>query len=268
MAELKQLDFYLLRYVPNAVRGEFVNIGLIMIEASEIGFAEVRFTQDLRPAERLDPQIDIEVMQAIERHIRKQFQEVGTRSIFLKKMEDSFSNLIQLSPKSMVLMEEPAKEIEALASFYFKTVHQPSRSVPSGRSRIWQQMRTAFEQHRVLPSLLTDIPMEKYTESGDPLKLDFAYAVNENLKVFQAVSLKGNLGAANYFGSRARGIVEDLAKKTRTIPLLTAVVDDDWDRENSDVKYAVDTMSKSQIAIAILSDMPKIAELARIELRL
>jgi hypothetical protein len=115
---------------------------------------------------------------------------------------------------------------------------------------------------------MTDILMEKYTESGDPLKLDFAYVTNEELKVFQAVSLQGNLGLANYFGSRARGIVEDLARETRTVPLLTAVVDDDWDRDNSDVKYAVDTMSKSQVTIAILADMPKIAERARTELRL
>jgi hypothetical protein len=163
---------------------------------------------------------------------------------------------------------DPAKEIEALSSFYFKAVHQPSQLVPSGRRRIWQQMREAFEQHGVLGSLMTDILMEKYTESGDPLKLDFAYVTNEELKVFQAVSLQGNLGLANYFGSRARGIVEDLARETRTVPLLTAVVDDDWDRDNSDVKYAVDTMSKSQVTIAILADMPKIAERARTELRL
>ena len=55
-------------------------------------------------------------------------------------------------------------------------------------------MRTAFEQHSVL-NLRTDIAMAKYTEPGDPLKLDFAYALNEKLKVFQAVSLKGDLGA-------------------------------------------------------------------------
>ena len=37
MAELKQLEFFLLRYVPDAVKEEFVNIGLLMREVGEGG---------------------------------------------------------------------------------------------------------------------------------------------------------------------------------------------------------------------------------------
>ena len=33
MAEKRQLEFFLLRYVPDAVKDEFVNIGLVMVEA-------------------------------------------------------------------------------------------------------------------------------------------------------------------------------------------------------------------------------------------
>jgi Protein of unknown function (DUF3037) len=268
MAELKQLDFYLLRYMPNAVKGEFVNIGLVMIEAGEGGFAEVRFTQDLRPAERLDPQIDTEMLLAVERHVQQQFQDPARRQTLLRKMEDSFSNLIQMSPRSIVLAEEPAKEMEALASFYFKVVHQPVQRIPTGRTRIWQQMRAAFEHERILKALMTDIAMEKYTEAGDPLKLDFAYTVREELKVFQAVSLIGKLDQAKLFGFRATGIVTSLAKHTGVVPLLTAVVDDDWDRNNSEAKFAVNTMKENRVEVASVADMPKIAELARIELRL
>ncbi|MGH9528879.1 MAG: DUF3037 domain-containing protein, partial [Terriglobales bacterium] len=133
MAELKQLELFLLRYVPIAVRDEFVNIGLILMEASHAGFAEIRFTPDWRAAERLDPQIDIEMLQAIAHYAERQFQDPGTRELFLRKMADSFSNVIQLSPISACLTEDPAKEIEALASFYFKNIHQPSQRVPSGR---------------------------------------------------------------------------------------------------------------------------------------
>ncbi len=50
MADLRQLEFFLLRYVPDAVKDEFVNIGLVMIEAGANGdgFADVRFTRDWR----------------------------------------------------------------------------------------------------------------------------------------------------------------------------------------------------------------------------
>lgn len=266
MAELKQLEFYLLRYVPIAVRDEFVNIGLILIEANR-GSGEVRFAPDWRMVERIDPQADIEMLQAIERYARKEFQGPDTRAAVLRRMGDSFSNLIQLSPMSACLAEDPVKEIEALSSFYFKVIHQPTQRVPGGRNRIWQQMRDAFEQGGILGSLMTDVAMEKYTQRGDPLKLDFAYRAREELKVFQAVSLSGKLDQANYFGSRAREITAVLAEKTGAAPFLTAVVNDDWDRNNVDAKYAVRTMMGNRVEVAVLADMPKIAERARLELR-
>jgi hypothetical protein len=48
MADRRQLEFFLLRYVPDAVKDEFVNIGVVMVEAGAggDGFAEVRFTRD------------------------------------------------------------------------------------------------------------------------------------------------------------------------------------------------------------------------------
>ena len=37
MAERRQLEFFLLRYVPDAVKDEFVNIGVVMVEWGEWG---------------------------------------------------------------------------------------------------------------------------------------------------------------------------------------------------------------------------------------
>jgi hypothetical protein len=267
MAELTQLEFYLLRYVPNAAKGEFVNIGLMMIEAGEMGFGEVRFTQDWRPAERLDPQIDTEMLQAVERHVRQQFQDPARRDLLLRKMEDSFSNLIQLSPKSIVLAEEPAREIEALASFYFKVVHQPVQRIPTGRNRIWQQMRAAFEQEGILELLMTDIPMEQYTCAGDPLKLDFAYRVRKKLKTFQAVSLNGKLDQAKYFASRVKGVAEGF-RRSGNEPFLAAIVDDDWDQTNKEIDFVVTSMRDDDVQLSVVADMPKIARQARMELSL
>ena len=42
---MAELEFFLLRYVPDAVKDEFVNIGIVMIESSAngAGFADVAF---------------------------------------------------------------------------------------------------------------------------------------------------------------------------------------------------------------------------------
>ena len=69
MSERRQLEFFLLRYVPDAVKDEFINIGLVAIEAEKSGdkFGEVRFTKDWRRVRCLDPQADVEMLAALDR---------------------------------------------------------------------------------------------------------------------------------------------------------------------------------------------------------
>ncbi len=47
MADFKNCEFFLLRYVPDVVKGEFVNIGVVLLEEREGGFTDVRFTARL-----------------------------------------------------------------------------------------------------------------------------------------------------------------------------------------------------------------------------
>lgn len=133
MADKRQLEFFLLRYVPDAVKDEFVNIGVVMIEAGTNGgaFADVRFTRDWRRVRCLDPQADVEMLEAMEREIRGQLGEARERGVLLRRLADSFSNVIQVSPTKGCLAEEPAKEMEMLAHLYFDGPKPASR----GRSR-------------------------------------------------------------------------------------------------------------------------------------
>ncbi|MGH9511915.1 MAG: DUF3037 domain-containing protein [Terriglobales bacterium] len=268
MAERKQLDLFLLRYVTNAVRGEFVNIGLIMIEDDPVGFADARFVPDWRAVERVDPEADIEMLQTMKRYILEQMRDPAARQLMLKKMEDSFSNSIQISPKSGCVTEDPAKTIEDLASLYFKAVHAAPQKVQSGRNRIWQKMRTAFDEQGVLKALIVDAPMAKYTKPGDPLKLDFGYYVEPTLKFFHAVSLKANVSQAITLGSRFPQIAAGITRETDATPLLTAVVDDDLDRSRPEIGFALAMLSDNQVQIAVAGDILKIAERARRELTL
>src|ERR1700751_1727591 len=118
MAGLRNLEFFLLRYVPDAVKDEFVNIGVVMLEpgANGAGFADVQFTRDWRRVRCLDPQADVEMLEALERELRGQLGTIRDRDLLLRKIDDSFSNVIQLSSAKACLAEEPAKEMAALAS--------------------------------------------------------------------------------------------------------------------------------------------------------
>ena len=71
MTDRRQLEFFLLRYVPDVVREEFVNIGLVMMESGGDGggFAGVHLTANWRRARCLDPNIDVEMLEALGREI-------------------------------------------------------------------------------------------------------------------------------------------------------------------------------------------------------
>ncbi len=148
MIDSRQVEFFLLRYVPHALRQEFVNIGVLMVEDGANGtvLADVRFAKDWRRVRGLDPQADMDVLEALLREIREQVGEVRDRATLLKKLEDQFSNVIQLSAPMQVLAANPAEEIATLAAMFVDESKVAATRVLAGRGRILGAMRDAFEQ--------------------------------------------------------------------------------------------------------------------------
>jgi hypothetical protein len=267
MADKRQVEFFLLRYVPHAVRQEFVNIGVLMVEGGSNGavFADVRFAKDWRRVRCLDPQADVEVIEALLREIRAEVGEIRDRAMLLKRMEDSFSNVIQLSAPMAVVTETPAEEIETVASMFVDEARVALTRVLTGRGRILGAMRDAFELAGVA-KFLTPVPAAPYTK-GDPFTFDFGYNTGTEMRLFHAVSLKAGVETAVTLAARYPKIAPVMAKVTGTTPGLTAVIDDDLDRGQEAVQFALSMMEEERIRIAVAAEMPMIAEVARRELR-
>jgi Protein of unknown function (DUF3037) len=269
MAQRKKLEFFLLRYVPDAVKDEFVNIGVVMVEvgANGGGFAEVRFTRDWRRVRCLDPQADVEMLVALEREIRGQLTTTHDRELLLRRLEDSFSNVIQLSPAKGCLAEDPVREIEAMASMYLEVAKVGDKREVSGRQRIVATMRDAFEQAGVWGLMRKQIAVAQYTHRGDPLKIDCSYRPNGEIKMFQAVSLETDVDAAKVLAFSYPGIAEGIRRVDGAATVLTAVVEDDLNRSDEKVSFALAILVQSLIRVATAGEMGRIAEGARRELR-
>jgi len=268
MADRRQLEFFVLRYVPDAVKDEFVNIGVVMVEpgTNGAGFADVRFTRDWRRVRCLDPQADVELLAALEREIRGQLGSTHDRAVLLKLLQDSFSNVIQLSPAKGCLAEDPTAEIEMMASMYLESPKVAGKREVSGRQRILAAMREEFERACVA-KLVLPVPVAPYTKPGDPFQFDFGYRVAGEIKLFQAVSLKAGVDAAVLLAARYPRIALVMGEVAGAAPVLTAVTDDDVDRGQESVQFALSMMEEEKIRIAVAAEMPMIAEVARRELR-
>jgi hypothetical protein len=270
VAELKNLEFFLLRYAPDAVKEEFVNVGVVLLEAN--GFADVKFTDDFRRVKCLDASADIEVLTELEKEIRARIQDAGAdRDKIIKKLQDSFSSTLQISVTKAVLAESPQKEIELLAKMYLESpAREKAAREARGRQAILQQMEKAFDAEGVwnIPQMRKRVAVKDYGRAGDPLKIDCGYSPNGVVKLFHAVSLATDPDSAKILAFTYPQLAEGIAQKDKKKSELTAVTEDELDRGDESTAFALDTLKGSKIKIATVSMIPEIAKEARRELHI
>ena len=75
------------------------------------------------------------------------------------------------------------------------------------------------------------------------------------------------MDAAVLLAARYPKIVPVMSKVAGAAPVLTAVIDDDLERGQESVQFALSMMEDERIRIAVTAEMPEIAEVARRELR-
>ena len=74
-SQRRTCEFQLLRYVSDAVRNEYVHIGVILREQGSQAPAQVQFTRDWRRVRCLDPEADTALLEGMESELRRRFQE-------------------------------------------------------------------------------------------------------------------------------------------------------------------------------------------------
>jgi len=113
-----------------------------------------------------------------------------------------------------------------------------------------------------------NVPVSRYTRSGDPLKIDCGYSPNGTVKLFHAVSLASDVNAAKILAFTFPQLKEGIQKAERKRAELTAVVEDDLPAGDESISFARDTLQQHSISIASATEMPRIAAAAARELGL
>jgi hypothetical protein len=268
MGEKRKLEFFVLRYVPDAVKGEFVNFGLVTLADRSNGaeLIDVRFTRDRGRLLGLDPQADLEVLDALQKALRQEIGAVRDKAALLRRIEDSFSNVVQLSPVLPALTQKQAlEEIEDVARIFLEVPRIRKIHEPAGRRKILQMMRDEFDKAGVL-ELVSAVPVAPYTKPGDPFEFDFGYRTGGEIKLFHAVSMRASVDAAVMLAARYPKIAPVMEKVAGAVPLLTAVIEAELDRARAEVGFAMEMMEESRIRVAEMAEMPSIAKTARGEL--
>jgi hypothetical protein len=267
MVAKQRCNFFVLRYVPDAVKNEFVNIGLVLLPQD--GKPELRFTHDWSRVRCFDAQADLEVLEALESDLRSQLHGLnGDRESILRRIQDSFSNALQTSEFKACLAESPAAEADELARLYLDRQRPRGSRQASSRQMIRDRMQQAFESVGVWQLMNKEIATEKYTRKGDPLKLDCGYSPNGTIKLFHALALETDPNSAKVLAFSFPQLKEGIARLEKKQAELTAITADGLSREDEAVAFALETLRQQQIRVAYISDLSAIANNAARELRL
>jgi hypothetical protein len=284
----RECEFQLLRYVPDAVRNEYVHIGVILREAGTGELpgraserVEVRFTRDWRRVRCLDPDADTALLEGMESELRQRLEEEpGGR--LMKILEESLSLNVQMTEPRAYLAESLPAGMEELMRLYVEPPPRERTARTSGRAAIQAQMRAEFERAGVWDLLRKRIAASAYTRPGDPLRIDLGYRPNGLIRMFHAVSLDtraaagvaAGLETAKVLAFSAAALRSGVERVEKAELELTAVIEpaarlgvtgDDPERLEM-YRFGVETMEEHQIRVLTTADMERVAETARREL--
>jgi hypothetical protein len=267
-------EFHLIRYVPDAVRNEYVHIGVILREQGSREGAEVRFTRDWRRVRCLDPDVDTSLLESMEGELRRRFQEEPDGDL-MRRLGESLSLSVQMTEPKAYLAESLPAGMEELLRLY---VEPPARErLPrlSGRAAIQSRMRSEFERAGVWDLLRKRIAASEYTRPGDPLRIDAGYRPNGMIRMFHAVSLEPGVEMAKVLAFSAAGLRAGVERVEKASLELTAVIEPaaklgatNEEPERLEMyRFGVETMEENHIRVLTITDMGRVAETARRELR-
>jgi len=228
----KMLAYRVLRYTPNLVRDEWVNIGVLVFDAAtgERRLRMIEEPEEFARVRRLHPRADEELLRALRDDLENRFatatqlfdgngagigQNATQASMdwlrLLAKWDETLSNALQLAPQKGVQAGDLDAETERLYADHVTPERGVARVGAIGsRGAMRSYCAQVFKQARVWERLQKGVRAEEFTFAGDPMRLDYAYRRNGTRGFVQTLSVSrtpGDVKSLAYTVERIRGKV-------------------------------------------------------------
>lgn len=250
------LAYHILRYVPNLVRDEWVNIGVLVFNP-ETGERRLRLIEDqdeYNRVRRLHPWADEALLRTLRDELEDRLDS-GSRTNgsntseipwqrVLSKWDETLSNALQLAPQKGVLADDLDAEVERL---YADHVAVPRRStrpgLPGGRAAIRSYCAQVFRQARIWDRIQKSVRVAEFTFPGDPARLDYSYRRNGTRGFVHALSVTRAPQDAKSLAYN----VKHIADKANYHTEFATVTDVRLSRGNDRHRFVLDTLGEAGI---------------------
>ncbi len=250
--ELRDCAYHIVRYAPNLIRDEWVNVGVVLFEPST-GNVRARLVQEAAEfarIRRLHPEADENLL----RNLGAVFDAPpnGARpdgAAWLAKLEEILSNAVQLSPRRGLRAEDFDAELDRIYREQVEPL-RPSRAEArelNSRSEIRARARDYFRLEGILNRMQAGVRVDSFTYPGDPMRLDFSYRRNGTRGYIQSVALGRDPSQAKLLAFTADAI---RARADHTE--FTAITEIDPERENARHRFLAGLLEEKKISIVPL----------------
>jgi len=274
---LQPCAYHVVRYQPNLIRDEWVNIGVLLFLPAEVpgagpdggsadgsaswpaaGRVRQRWLDepaDLLRLRRLHPAADEELLLRLPAEFERQFagREMEAGAI-LEKFDDTLSNAVQLAPRKGLLSRDPDAELDRLFREQVEPLRETRRGVVEIRTRADVRARAAdyFRTEKILRLMQRGVRVEEFTAPGDPMRIDFSYRRNGTRGFVHSVALGRDPGQAKLLAYTA-GAIRDQNKHTEFL----AVTEREPASGNSRDKFVSKILEESDIRVVPLGELRK-----------
>jgi hypothetical protein len=183
--------YRILRYTPNLVRDEWVNIGVLVYDprSGERRLRLIEEQEEYVRLRRLHRQADESVLREVRDDLEDRFDAAPKANggpfdgmvweQILSKWDETLSNAIQLAPQKGVISNDLDAELERLYEDHVALPHAPSRfGIPHTRPRMRSYCTQVFRQARLWDKIQNSVRVSEFTFPGDPMRIDYSYRRN------------------------------------------------------------------------------------------
>jgi hypothetical protein len=251
--------YRILRYVPNLLRDEWVNIGVLLVDAA--GRLRVRLLQEeaeFARLRRLYPEADVRVLRALEDDFEAQAAQPAEATALVARLEETLSNALQLGPQKAVLTTHADAEAE-LERIFLEQVAPPAYRPGGAESRepnravIRKRAGQIFQQLQFGDRIRYGVQVEEFTAPGDPLRLDFGWQ-NGTRGFLHSVALGRDAGQAKVLAFTAGAVREKIPDAE--FAAITEVAPQAGNRRH---EFSVSLLESSGIQVVPLSGLEEYA---------
>ena len=258
-------QFALIRYMPDIVRGEFLNIGVFLADSAEKRM-EARMLDDFRRVKRFHPVADIGLLASLEDMFTRGRVENGRDLHAYLEYLQSFSTTLQVSEPKGVLTSNFEAELERLYDTYVREPRYPTRlGAAVERSRAWirAQLNATLRRAGLLERLNRSVPVEEFTHQGDRFRFDFGWRRNGHRGFLHTLALEREVDRAKVLAYTMERISTRLAAQKLTAR-CTAVVEAPPAGETAELSARI--LAEQSIALVPVAGLADFAERLRREL--